>query len=65
MSEGLEWSFVKYRDNQSCLELLEGGPVGVFSLLNEVHSSLGGVTPPPKWRKEPLNTVRFPRRRVV
>lgn len=36
MSEGLEWSFVKYRDNQSCLDLLEGSPVGVFSLLNEV-----------------------------
>jgi len=36
VSEGLEWSFVKYRDNQSCLDLLEGSPVGVFSLLNEV-----------------------------
>ncbi|XP_056263817.1 unconventional myosin-XIX isoform X1 [Pseudoliparis swirei] len=35
VSEGLEWSFVKYRDNQSCLDLLEGSPVGVFSLLNE------------------------------
>lgn len=40
VSEGLEWSFVKYQDNQSCLDLLEGGPVGVFSLLNEVHRSL-------------------------
>eukprot|EP00066_Takifugu_rubripes_P020053 XP_011609319.1 PREDICTED: unconventional myosin-XIX [Takifugu rubripes] len=35
VSEGLEWSFVKYQDNQSCLDLMEGGPVGVFSLLNE------------------------------
>lgn len=40
VSEGLEWSFVKYQDNQSCLDLIEGGPVGVFSLLNEVHRSL-------------------------
>ncbi|XP_031713228.1 unconventional myosin-XIX isoform X2 [Anarrhichthys ocellatus] len=35
VSEGLEWSFVKYQDNQRCLDLLEGSPVGVFSLLNE------------------------------
>ncbi|KAM9788989.1 unconventional myosin-XIX [Neosynchiropus ocellatus] len=34
-SEGLEWSFVKYQDNQSCLDLLEGNPISVFSLLNE------------------------------
>ncbi|KAK5600414.1 hypothetical protein CRENBAI_021711 [Crenichthys baileyi] len=35
VSEGLEWSFVKYKDNQSCLELLDGNPISVFSLLNE------------------------------
>ncbi|XP_076024669.1 unconventional myosin-XIX [Genypterus blacodes] len=35
VSEGLEWSFVKYQDNQSCLDLLESSPAGVFSLLNE------------------------------
>ncbi|XP_023818383.1 unconventional myosin-XIX isoform X2 [Oryzias latipes] len=35
VSEGLQWSFVKFQDNQSCLDLLEGSPVGVFSLLNE------------------------------
>ncbi|XP_043997316.1 unconventional myosin-XIX isoform X1 [Gambusia affinis] len=35
VSEGLEWSFIKYQDNQSCLDLLEGSPVSVFSLLNE------------------------------
>ncbi|CAN9501609.1 unnamed protein product [Ophioblennius macclurei] len=35
ISEGLEWSFVKYQDNQSCLDLLEGSPISVFSLLNE------------------------------
>lgn len=40
VSEGLQWSFVKYQDNQSCLDLIEGYPVGVFSLLNEVHSSV-------------------------
>lgn len=38
VSEGLEWSFVKYQDNQSCLDLLEGGPTSVFSLLNEVRA---------------------------
>uniref|UniRef100_A0AAY4EQJ7 Myosin motor domain-containing protein n=1 Tax=Denticeps clupeoides TaxID=299321 RepID=A0AAY4EQJ7_9TELE len=35
VSEGLEWSFVKYQDNQGCLDLIEGSPVSVFSLLNE------------------------------
>ncbi|XP_063341811.1 unconventional myosin-XIX isoform X1 [Pelmatolapia mariae] len=35
VSEGLQWSFVKYQDNQSCLDLLEGSPMSVFSLLNE------------------------------
>ncbi|KAM8900362.1 unconventional myosin-XIX [Spinachia spinachia] len=35
VSEGLEWSFVKYQDNQRCLDLLDGSPVSVFSLLNE------------------------------
>ncbi|XP_061596098.1 unconventional myosin-XIX [Cololabis saira] len=35
VSEGLKWSFIKYQDNQSCLDLIEGSPVGVFSLLNE------------------------------
>ncbi|XP_069003028.1 unconventional myosin-XIX [Embiotoca jacksoni] len=35
VSEGLKWSFVKYQDNQSCLDLIEGSPIGVFSLLNE------------------------------
>ncbi|KAJ7997386.1 hypothetical protein DPEC_G00228450 [Dallia pectoralis] len=35
ISEGLEWSFVQYQDNQGCLDLIEGTPTGVFSLLNE------------------------------
>ncbi|XP_028277851.1 unconventional myosin-XIX [Parambassis ranga] len=35
VSEGLKWSFVKYQDNQSCLDLIEGSPISVFSLLNE------------------------------
>ncbi|XP_063308178.1 unconventional myosin-XIX isoform X2 [Pelobates fuscus] len=34
-AEGLEWSFISYQDNQSCVALLEGSPVSVFSLLNE------------------------------
>ncbi|KAM4547490.1 unconventional myosin-XIX-like [Fundulus diaphanus] len=35
VSEGLGWSFVKYQDNQSRLDLLVGSPISVFSLLNE------------------------------
>ncbi|KAL6463843.1 hypothetical protein MHYP_G00282340 [Metynnis hypsauchen] len=35
VAEGLEWSFVRYQDNQSCLDLIEGSPTGIFSLLNE------------------------------
>ncbi|XP_022062784.2 unconventional myosin-XIX [Acanthochromis polyacanthus] len=35
VSEGLQWSFVKYQDNQSCLDLIEGSLISVFSLLNE------------------------------
>uniref|UniRef100_A0A8C8SGF1 Unconventional myosin-XIX n=1 Tax=Pelusios castaneus TaxID=367368 RepID=A0A8C8SGF1_9SAUR len=34
-AEGLEWSFIHYQDNRSCLEAIEGSPVSVFSLLNE------------------------------
>ncbi|XP_053310257.1 unconventional myosin-XIX [Spea bombifrons] len=34
-AEGLEWSFISYQDNQSCVDLIEGSPVSVFSLLNE------------------------------
>uniref|UniRef100_G3T3X5 Unconventional myosin-XIX n=1 Tax=Loxodonta africana TaxID=9785 RepID=G3T3X5_LOXAF len=33
--EGLEWSFVNYQDNQSCLDLIEGSPISICSLLNE------------------------------
>lgn len=40
VAEGLQWSFVKYQDNQGCLDLIEGCPVGVFALLNEVLSQL-------------------------
>ncbi|KAL2095062.1 hypothetical protein ACEWY4_009781 [Coilia grayii] len=36
VSEGLEWSFVQYQDNQGCLDLIEGSPSSIFSLLNEV-----------------------------
>ncbi|XP_077449326.1 unconventional myosin-XIX [Stigmatopora argus] len=35
VSEGLQWSFVKYQDNRACLDLLEGSPFSVFSLLDE------------------------------
>ncbi|CAJ1064409.1 unconventional myosin-XIX [Xyrichtys novacula] len=35
VTEGLQWSFIKYQDNQSCLDLIEGSPISVFSLLNE------------------------------
>ncbi|XP_041521755.1 unconventional myosin-XIX isoform X2 [Microtus oregoni] len=33
--EGLEWSFVNYQDNQTCLDLLEGSPISILSLINE------------------------------
>ncbi|XP_073902413.1 unconventional myosin-XIX isoform X3 [Castor canadensis] len=33
--EGLEWSFVNYQDNQTCLNLIEGSPVSICSLINE------------------------------
>ncbi|KAF4073002.1 hypothetical protein AMELA_G00253940 [Ameiurus melas] len=35
VSEGLQWSFIRYQDNQRCLELIEGNPTSIFSLLNE------------------------------
>ncbi|XP_059937886.1 unconventional myosin-XIX isoform X2 [Mesoplodon densirostris] len=34
-AEGLEWSAVNYQDNQPCLDLIEGSPVSICSLLNE------------------------------
>uniref|UniRef100_A0A8D2LVD0 Unconventional myosin-XIX n=1 Tax=Varanus komodoensis TaxID=61221 RepID=A0A8D2LVD0_VARKO len=34
-AEGLEWSFIDYRDNQRGLDAIEGSPVSIFSLLNE------------------------------
>ncbi|XP_057173634.1 unconventional myosin-XIX isoform X8 [Ursus arctos] len=33
--EGLEWSFVTYQDNQTCLDLIEGSPISICSLINE------------------------------
>ncbi|XP_042298183.1 unconventional myosin-XIX isoform X2 [Sceloporus undulatus] len=33
--EGFEWSFINYHDNQSCLDVIEGSPISIFSLLNE------------------------------
>ncbi|XP_055256281.1 unconventional myosin-XIX isoform X2 [Moschus berezovskii] len=33
--EGLEWSFVSYQDNQPCLDLIEGSPISICSLINE------------------------------
>ncbi|XP_007946119.1 unconventional myosin-XIX [Orycteropus afer afer] len=33
--EGLEWSFVNYQDNQGCLDLIEGSPISICSLINE------------------------------
>ncbi|XP_056362348.1 unconventional myosin-XIX [Oenanthe melanoleuca] len=34
-AEGLQWSFINYQDNQNCLDLIEGHPLSIFSLLNE------------------------------
>ncbi|XP_037664709.1 unconventional myosin-XIX isoform X2 [Choloepus didactylus] len=33
--EGLKWSFVNYQDNQTCLDLIEGSPVSICSIINE------------------------------
>ncbi|XP_047688738.1 unconventional myosin-XIX isoform X1 [Prionailurus viverrinus] len=33
--EGLDWSFVSYQDNQACLDLIEGSPISICSLINE------------------------------
>uniref|UniRef100_A0A672RGK8 Myosin XIX n=1 Tax=Sinocyclocheilus grahami TaxID=75366 RepID=A0A672RGK8_SINGR len=35
VTEGLQWSFIRYQDNQCCLDLIEGSPSSIFSLLNE------------------------------
>ncbi|NWZ85284.1 MYO19 protein, partial [Poecile atricapillus] len=35
VAEGLQWSFINYQDNQNCLDLIEGNPLSIFSLLNE------------------------------
>lgn len=37
-AEGLAWSFVNYQDNQTCLDLIEGSPISICSLINEVRS---------------------------
>nr|XP_033778072.1 unconventional myosin-XIX isoform X2 [Geotrypetes seraphini] len=34
-AEGLAWSFISYQDNQCCVDLIEGSPSSIFSLLNE------------------------------
>ncbi|XP_074079633.1 unconventional myosin-XIX isoform X3 [Macrotis lagotis] len=34
-AEGLEWSFISYQDNQTCLDLIEGSPISICSLINE------------------------------
>ena len=38
-AEGLEWSTVSYQDNQTCLDLIEGSPISICSLINEVGGS--------------------------
>ncbi|XP_050965542.1 unconventional myosin-XIX isoform X1 [Labeo rohita] len=35
VAEGLQWSFIRYQDNQGCLDLIEGSPSSIISLLNE------------------------------
>uniref|UniRef100_A0A8I3W3I9 Unconventional myosin-XIX n=1 Tax=Callithrix jacchus TaxID=9483 RepID=A0A8I3W3I9_CALJA len=34
-AEDLEWSFISYQDNQPCLDLIEGSPISICSLINE------------------------------
>ncbi|ELK01757.1 Myosin-XIX [Pteropus alecto] len=38
--EGLEWSFVNYQDNQTCLDLIEGSPISICSLINELQTRI-------------------------
>ena len=34
-SQGIQWSFIDFPDNQACLDLIEGKPVGLLALLDE------------------------------
>ncbi|XP_036692278.1 unconventional myosin-XIX isoform X6 [Balaenoptera musculus] len=58
-AEGLEWSTVSYQDNQTCLDLIEGSPISICSLINE------DPIPPELTRllqqsQDPLLKVLFP-----
>jgi len=33
--EGINWDFIKYPDNQACLDLIESTPIGLLGLLDE------------------------------
>uniref|UniRef100_A0A452VB92 Myosin XIX n=1 Tax=Ursus maritimus TaxID=29073 RepID=A0A452VB92_URSMA len=57
--EGLEWSFVTYQDNQTCLDLIEGSPISICSLINEdpVPPELTSLL---QQSQDPLLKVMFP-----
>ena len=35
MREQIEWKFIDYYDNQPCINLIEGKPLGILSLLDD------------------------------
>eukprot|EP01084_Bolivina_argentea_P264322 447697_1 len=44
-SEGIDWSYIKFNDNQACVDLIDGKPngvPGVLLVLNEVQRFQGG-----------------------
>ena len=45
-SEGVDWSYITFNDNQPCLDLIEGGGgiVGILNTLDDSYSGMGSVS---------------------
>jgi myosin-5 len=41
-SEGVDWTYITFNDNQPCLELIEGG-AGLVGILNTLDDSFSGM----------------------